>query len=349
MTYSSSESNPRESGSNMVHFEITKVRPDPQDPAEEARMKIKLLPLRLHIDQDAFEFVRWFFSYESPIAAQKARKQKNESKPKPVEPTFFQQVEIKPISLKIDYKPKMLNIAGLAEGKIEELGNIFQLEGAEVNLIAVKLNGVTGWNKLIEGMVATWKPHLNSQIAGVASGVAPVRSFVNLSSAALDLFIIPVQQYHRDGRFVYGFQKAASSFLKTATVETINIGTKILVGTQVILVAVDSTLSENPGPSREGSIYSNQPSNLSEGLQLGYTSLSANFSSAAHTLFHLPAKAYQSRGAQGAVQTALKSIPSAVLRPVIGATQAVSQTLFGIRNSLNPGIKQEQEEKYGPI
>lgn len=43
LTYSASETIPRESGSNMVHYEVLKVRPDPQNPAEESRMKIKLV------------------------------------------------------------------------------------------------------------------------------------------------------------------------------------------------------------------------------------------------------------------------------------------------------------------
>jgi hypothetical protein len=43
LTYSVSENAPRESGSNMVHYEATKVRPDPLFPTEETRMKIKLV------------------------------------------------------------------------------------------------------------------------------------------------------------------------------------------------------------------------------------------------------------------------------------------------------------------
>lgn len=252
----------------------------------------------------------------------------------------------------MDYKPKVLNIAGLAEGKIEELGNVFQLEGAEVHLVAAKINGVKGWNKLIEGLLTIWKPHLTSQIAGVASGVGPIRSFVNVGSAALDMLLLPIQQYQRDGRFVYGLQKATSTFLKTATVETINVGTKILIGTQVVLVAMDSTVSDHPSEQQQQqqqgiSAYANQPSNLSEGLRQGYNSLSLNLNSAAHTLFQLPVNAYRNKGAQSAVQTAILSVPSAVLKPVIGATEAVSRTLMGIRNSISPATKQELDEKYG--
>jgi len=91
----------------------------------------------LNIDQDAFEFLRWFFTYEPPISSQK---KKTGPRPKPVEPPFFQHANIRPISLKIDYKPKVLDMSGLSEGKVEELGNLFRLEGAEVHLIAVKVS-----------------------------------------------------------------------------------------------------------------------------------------------------------------------------------------------------------------
>jgi len=365
--------NPRETGSKMLHYEMLLVRPDTKLPNEEARLKVKILPLRLHIDQDAFDFLRWFFTYESPIAAQKAKMEKAGPRPKPVEPTFFQQVDISSISLKVDYKPKVLDVAGfLAEGKIEELGNIFRLEGSEVHLVPVKLNGLKGWNRLLEGAINAWKPHFKSMIPGIASGLAPVRSLVNVGSAALDLLVLPFQQYQKDGRFVYGLQKAASTFLKTATVETMNLSTKILVGTQVILVAADdmvdpskaypenaatnlaassSTASINsmtkPPGGKKNSIYAHQPATITEGLQQGYQTLSDNMKSAAWTLFRVPVEAYEQKGAQEAMKTMFFSVPSAILKPAIGLTQAASKTLMGARNTLSPATKRELDEKYG--
>lgn len=49
---------------------------------------------------------------------------------------------------------------------------------------------------------------------------------------------------------------------------------------------------------------------------------------------------------QGPVRAVVRAIPIAVLKPMIGASEAVSKTLFGLRNSLDPASRQELEDKY---
>jgi hypothetical protein len=52
----------RELGSSMVRVDMTSVRPDPTRAREEFRVKLSVLPLRLNIDQAAFEFFMQFFA-----------------------------------------------------------------------------------------------------------------------------------------------------------------------------------------------------------------------------------------------------------------------------------------------
>jgi autophagy-related protein 2 len=46
------------------------------------------------------------------------------------------------------------------------------------------------------------------------------------------------------------------------------------------------------------------------------------------------------------VRAVVRAIPVAFLKSGIGATEAVSKTLFGIRNELDPTIAGELSDKY---
>lgn len=49
---------------------------------------------------------------------------------------------------------------------------------------------------------------------------------------------------------------------------------------------------------------------------------------------------------QGPVRAIIRAVPIAVLKPMIGASEAVSKTLFGLHNTMDPEIKHENEAKY---
>lgn len=51
-------------------------------------------------------------------------------------------VEIYPIELKLDYKPKRVDFTALREGKTMELMNFFHFDGAEMTLRHITLSGV---------------------------------------------------------------------------------------------------------------------------------------------------------------------------------------------------------------
>jgi len=53
----------RELGSSMIRLDMTSVRPDPSREREEYRIKLSVLPLRLHVDQEAVNFLIEFFSH----------------------------------------------------------------------------------------------------------------------------------------------------------------------------------------------------------------------------------------------------------------------------------------------
>ncbi|CAG8532578.1 11151_t:CDS:10 [Dentiscutata erythropus] len=355
------DTNPRENKSNMVKIELKSVRPVPTDPAEEYRLKAKFLPLRFYIDQDALNFVIKFFSYKNPTNDVSHQHSEDE--------TYFQLFEIQPVVMKLDYKPKHIDYSSLKEGNLVELMNIFHLEAAEMTLHGLKLTGVKGVSRLLEDLGAAWLPHITStQVPNIVSGVAPIRSLVNIGSGVADLILLPIEQYKKDGRIIKGLQRGTQSFAKATTMEAIKYGTKLAVGTQILLEHAEEILSfeSQPGTSNDNnsnmyneefdsdeegkkkfiSKYANQPADLNEGLEIGFKSLRQNIGTAAHTIFAVPMEVYEKTGTQGTVKAVIRAVPVAVLKPMIGATEAVSKGLLGLRNTIDPNKKLQNEDKY---
>jgi hypothetical protein len=109
------------------------------------------------------------------------------------------------LDVKLDYKPKRIDYTNIKWGNYIELMNVFPIEGAELHLRGLHLTGVDGFQKLVDKMVDVWLPHIKStQIPGMVSGIAPIKSVVNYGSGVANLVMLPVEQYRKDGRIVKG-------------------------------------------------------------------------------------------------------------------------------------------------
>ncbi|CAO3617552.1 unnamed protein product [Cunninghamella echinulata] len=249
---------PRETGSDMITIDVVGIKPIKDDDTLEYRLKVNILPLRFYVDQDALNFLVQFFSFNQSLLHSTAgatiasadnvnsssdTDDHNNNK-KPDNDLFFQHVEIHPLHLKIDYKPKYINYDNIKEGQFAELVNLFRLEDAKLNLSGVKLTGIKGVSKLLDRLGKEWLPHIkNTQIPGMVSGISPIRSVVNLGSGVANLVILPIQQYRKDGRIIKGIQKGTQSFAKTTAMELIKLSARLALGTQVILEHADGLLS----------------------------------------------------------------------------------------------------------
>jgi len=279
--------------------------------------------------------------------------------------------EIFPVHLKLDYKPRRVDYRALKEGRTIELMNFFHFDGAEMTLRHITLAGVTGWGRFFEMLNDLWTPDVKAtQLVEVISGVAPIRSMVNVGSGVADLILLPINQYKKDGRIVRGMQKGATAFIKSTAIEAIKMGAKLATGTQVILEQTEGVLGgrfEAPitaepvqvpfgdepfsDEEREENVdliskYARQPANLREGVQSAYKSLQKNFSSAAQTILAVPMEVYERSGNEGPVRSVIRAVPIAVLKPMIGTSEAVSKTLLGLHNTLDPNARHENEAKY---
>ncbi|KAK4698881.1 autophagy-related protein 2, partial [Phenoliferia sp. Uapishka_3] len=399
----------RASGASMVRFELNKVRPVGRTASsqDEITMKIKIFPLRLYIDQDALDFLKAFGGFKVPSSADTPGLEGDTSTgPEP----FFQRVEVLPVKIKLDYKPKRVDYHALRQGKTAELMNFFHFDGSEMTLRHLVVTGVSvlssknlskltdlylqvsGSTRLSELVQDIWTPDVKAnQLADVISGIAPVRSVVNLGSGVANLVLLPIEQYRKDGRLARGIQRGATSFARTTTLEALNVGARLATGTQVILEQAESVLgarfntsvtAEALAAASEGSPvllseeehadlisrYSAQPGDLREGIESAYRSLGGNFRSAAQTILAVPMEVYERSGSevslpcefwsanlwqiklnfvsQGPVRAVVRAVPIAVLKPMIGASEAVSKALFGLRNTLDPDAIAEAADKY---
>jgi len=160
-----------------------------------------------------------------------------------------------------------------------------------------------------------------TQLVDVISGVAPIRSVVNVGSGVADLVLLPIAQYKKDGRVLRGVQKGATSFFKSTAMEAIKLGARLATGTQVILEQAENVLGTKDPVTAEAlqlspglyvgelgvdedtkeliSKYAEQPQNVREGLHSGYKSLKRNVNSAAQTILAVPMEVYESSSEVG--------------------------------------------------
>ncbi|KKA23076.1 Autophagy regulatory protein Atg2 [Rasamsonia emersonii CBS 393.64] len=347
----------RESGTSMVHLEVLNVKPVADLAASEIVLKATILPLRLHVDQDALDFLSRFFEF------------KDESAPAPNAPgdvPFLQRVEVNAIRVKLDFKPKRVDYAGLRSGRTTEFMNFFVLDEADMVLRHVIIYGVSGFDKLGQTLNDIWMPDIKrNQLPGVLAGLAPIRSLVNVGSGVKDLVVIPMREYKKDGRIVRSIQKGAVAFAKTTTNELVKLGAKLAIGTQTVLQGAEEFLtssSEQQGHPISGdgleddladeeekkqiSLYADQPVGVVQGLRGACASLERDLLMARDAIVAVPGEVMESVSAAGAAKAVWRRAPTVILRPAIGATKAVGQTLLGAGNTLDPSNRRKIEDKY---
>ncbi len=180
---------------------------------------------------------------------------------------------------------------------------------------------ISGWPRLFDLLNDLWTPDVKAtQLVEVISGVAPIRSVVNVGSGIADLVLLPISQYKKDGRIVRGVQKGATSFVKSTAIEAIKLGARLATGTQVILEQAEGVIGgqfETPvtaetlqfpilddelleegleADSDKFSKYAEQPADIKEGMQSAYRSLHKNINSAAQTILAVPMEVYERSG-----------------------------------------------------
>ncbi|CAK7225151.1 autophagy-related protein 2 [Sporothrix eucalyptigena] len=347
---------------DMVHLEILVVKPVPELAATEFVLKVAVLPLRLHVDQDALDFITRFFEFKDDSAPPTHASSSDIP--------FIQRAEIRDIPVQLDFKPKRVDYAGLRSGHTTEFMNFMILDGSRMTMRHTIIYGVSGFDRLGKTLNDIWMPDIKRhQLPGVLAGLAPVRSLVTVGSGIKDLIEIPIQEYRHNGRIVRSISKGAMAFARSTGTELVKLGAKVATGTQYVLQGAEGILNKNNPDApmytaqtggigaggddddsddgrKEISLYADQPTNVVQGLRHAYTSLARDLHFARDAIIAVPAEVRESTSATGAAQVVIKHAPTIIFRPAIGATKAIGQTLMGATNSLDPQNLRRVEDKY---
>lgn len=312
-----------------------------------------MLPLRLHVDQDALDFMTRFFEFKDDSAQMQSSKS---------EAPFFQRVEVNSVRLMLDFKPKRVDYAGLRSGHTNEFMNFFILDRADMILRHAIIHGVSGFDRLGKMLNDIWMPDIKrNQLPGVLAGLAPVRSLVTVGGGVRDLVVVPIREYRKDGRMVRSLQKGALAFAKTTTSELVKLGAKLAIGTQTVLQGAEGYLTEpaqqksdvsagwedtelDEDEKKQISLYADQPVGVVQGFRGAYANLERDLLTARDAIVAMPGEVMDSGTAGGAARAVLRGAPTIILRPAMGVTKAVGQTLMGATNSLDPGNRRRVED-----
>jgi autophagy-related protein 2 len=335
----------RELSKPMINLEVLTVTPVTELAASELVIRVTVLPLRLHVDQDALDFITRFFEF------------KDESAPGKVEASeqpFIQRLEVMAVKLKLDYKPKRVDYRGLRSGHTTEFMNFLILDGADILLRHAIVYGITSFDKLHKTLNDVWMPDVKrNQLPRVLSGLAAVRPIVNVGSGVRDLVVVPMREYKKDGRIVRSLQKGVYAFAKNTTSEVARLGAKVAIGTQTLLEGAENFLSpQSPSGSalhewetfdkadveeekRAVSHYAHQPLGVKAGLRSAARHLERDLLTAKDAVIAIPAEIMEEGTGVGMAKAIARRAPTVILRPALGATKAVSNALLGVGNALD--------------
>jgi autophagy-related protein 2 len=353
----------------MIHLDLQTVKPKSELAATEMVIKVTLLPLRLHVDQDTLDFITRFFEFKNA--------DDQEPKPKPVDPPFIQRCEIKSVDLKLDYKPKKVDYLGLRSGKTKEFMNFVGLDATDITLRRIILYGISGLDRLHTDLNDLWVGDvIRNQLPIVLQGLAPMRPLFNVGSGIRQLVMVPLEEYRKDGRVVRSIRKGASAFARTTTSEIARLGAKVAIGTGNLLegasnlLSADSALahgddyytdeeghyrrrrtrasphtrSPSTGSTRAVSQYANQPLTVSAGLRSATRVLERDLATAHNTIIAIGTEVRESETAGQFVGAVMRSAPAVILRPAVGASRALGHVLMGAGNALDPDSRRKVED-----
>lgn len=353
----------------------------------EHRLYVRILPLRCYLDEGVISFAKQLAanaannskaaagsaSGEETIPATEGTAPLNIQ---PKEDLFFQSIMITATEIKIDYRASSVNIQALNAGDYLQLLNIFPLDGLEITLKHVKINGVKGVPAFVSRMLEQWiKDIYSNQLHRVISGTAPFRGLSNIGNDLHELMAIPLRDYRKTGGTLKQLRRSTRTLVRTVTRETLhatqqltmfvanaiselasdgppaiagNDSTAAPASTQArITTHGQSSTSRRPGGgSTATGGAQRQPSGVVEGLEQAMHSVTREVSSAAETVIAIPIREYVHTGPGGYLKSVIRAFPIAVLRPVAGVIEGVSYTMLGLRNDIDPTARLDEEDVW---
>ena len=144
--------------------------------------------------------------------------------------------------------------------------------------------------------------------------------------------------------FMNSLKNSAGSFLHTVTTEALNASHQL---TMILANGIKDLVSDDTSSSQQLSdTNTKQPQGIQESLGMAYGALERELGQTAETVVAVPIKQYERSGASGSIRCIIRAMPVAVLRPAAGLSEALSYTLLGLRNHLNPEAKVDADDAW---
>ena len=300
------------------------------------RIDVGLRPLRCCASWDLVDFLKLFCSNFVSLAAESVVPVRNGDGMSDITGPILLCGDVRGIYLKIDLDTRLAHLDAIRRGDMQELLKLFTLAGVELQLQPVSCRDVelSGFSDIV---LQSWLRDItSSQLHKFLAGTGPMRPLSAVGYNAANVVLLPLQQYRQGGRVMHGLRRGAAEFVKSVTLESIHASSKI---SRYIASSLHYLAETTPARRYDGmTVASRQPANVRSGLLQAQDSLRAGVNLAAHAVIAIPL--------EDPVKGAIRAVPIAVLAPVIGAAEAVSYTLLGMRNAMNPDLRHDEERKY---
>ena len=361
----------RENNSPVQHLFLSVDIAKEGDAEAVSAADIGLPPLCVTVDQDTIEFIsgflRRFSSMGYSTVAEDAEDSIEVDSPPELAVTSelgIQSFTVSSVAIEVNYRAKRVSVAGLRRGDPLEFLNLLpMLEGLRMQLSEVKLADILGFEDLAQRISTSWGRDLNrAQILRSLAGMTPIRSITNIVSVGVnDLLGQPVAQLRRkDGRVSKGIIKGLNSFFSTLVIEGLALADLCVSGAQTALSTAENSLATpatqpDAGPAVELVWDENDewtevergatshrpymPSSALEGIELGTRALLRGIFSGLDGV-------QQSAQQQQTVMSVARGLPLFVLRPAIGATQALAVAVGSARRAVDAPGQKEISRRY---
>nr|XP_045593817.1 autophagy-related protein 2 homolog B-like isoform X2 [Procambarus clarkii] len=264
-------------------------------------------------------------------------------------PTYFKSFVFSPdVPIKIDYHGKHVDIHsqyGYFIGLIIGLG---QLNQSELTLKSiVHKSGLLGMDKLIQYVTNEWVNDIRrNQLPSVLGGVGPMHSVGKLVGGVRDLFLLPIEQYQKDGRLFRGIQRGTSAFTTSSAHAALDLTGRFVGFIQSTAETMYDMVSSGPSVHHRYRLRSGHPQDIREGVTTAYGVVRDGIGETASAIVQAATQEHQHKGVSGAIGGVLRQIPPTVMQPIILASEAAGTVIGGMKNQLVPDARKEAADKW---
>lgn len=171
-------------GSDCFEFAAKRV-------AGEHRIRLRLDPLRAVLSQEKMQFLERFVA--SLLVSSAPPAAPADVEPEAAAPLFFQLVDVRPIHIRIDYRPRRVVELRRSFGSAPQVVSLFAVRDVRFSLGRLRLSALASWEALVASLLAEWRPQILAQLHRYLMGVTPLRSLARIATHVTELMMAPLR------------------------------------------------------------------------------------------------------------------------------------------------------------